>query len=236
MERDYYEKYDLLEKNHWWHKARLIILKSFSKHYLKKNLKILNIGVATGETSIMLNYFGEVTSLEYDQKTYDFLVNKEKINPVLGSATSLPFNDNHFDCICCFDVLEHINDDHKAISEIFRCLKPNGKTLITVPAYSFLWSAHDKNMHHYRRYTKVKINNIFNLNGFTKIRSTYFNFLLFHPIFVIRKLNFLNKKDYESFDNGVLNNILFFIFKSEKVILKYLNFPYGVSILSIFKK
>ena len=50
-----------------------------------------------------------------------------------SDLTNLPFEDNRFDLILCNHVLEHVTDDHKAISEIFRVLKKEGKAILQVP-------------------------------------------------------------------------------------------------------
>lgn len=47
--------------------------------------------------------------------------------------TKLSFKDNQFDLIMCIHVLEHIDDDKKAMQELLRVLKPNGKALLDVP-------------------------------------------------------------------------------------------------------
>ena len=52
---------------------------------------------------------------------------------VKADLTNLPFEDNHFDLILCNHVLEHITDDHKAMSEIFRVLKKGVKAILQVP-------------------------------------------------------------------------------------------------------
>ena len=43
-----------------------------------------------------------------------------------GTGEHLPYSDNSFDCVFCCDVLEHVKDLPKVISEISRVLKPNG--------------------------------------------------------------------------------------------------------------
>jgi SAM-dependent methyltransferase len=48
----------------------------------------------------------------------------------------LPFGDHTYDFVFASHVLEHITDDHKAISEIRRILKPNGMAILPVPIYS----------------------------------------------------------------------------------------------------
>jgi len=47
--------------------------------------------------------------------------------------TAIPFNDHTFDVILCSHVLEHVQDDRKAISELYRVLKPGGWAILMVP-------------------------------------------------------------------------------------------------------
>jgi len=50
-----------------------------------------------------------------------------------GDITDLRFPDNHFDCIICNHVLEHVPEDKKAMAELFRVLKPGGWASLQVP-------------------------------------------------------------------------------------------------------
>lgn len=50
-----------------------------------------------------------------------------------ADLTALPFEDASFDIIVCSHVLEHVPDDHKAMSEMFRVLRPDGAALLLVP-------------------------------------------------------------------------------------------------------
>ena len=52
-----------------------------------------------------------------------------------GDATRLPFADDTFDCVVTSEVLEHIQDDVSAISELRRVLKPGGTLGVTVPTW-----------------------------------------------------------------------------------------------------
>jgi len=250
MDPQFYREYYTLERNHWWFKARLRILESIVKQKIAKTdakLKILNVGVATGATSEMLSNFGEVTSSEYDKDCCDFLLEKTGIEAVNASLTELPFADNSFDLICAFDVIEHIEDDALAVAEMHRVLKPGGHYFVTVPAFQFLWSNHDVVNHHFRRYTKPQLNQLFTDKQFQLADSSYFNFWLFFPIAAVRfLLNLLPKKkgtETSGSDNevlsssGILNKLMFSIFHSEKALLKTgIRFPFGVSIFSLGTK
>jgi len=48
----------------------------------------------------------------------------------------IPFGENHFDVVLCNHVLEHVQDDIKAMSEIYRVLKPGGWAIMQVPFFS----------------------------------------------------------------------------------------------------
>ena len=58
-----------------------------------------------------------------------------------------------FDTIIMLNVLEHLENDEYAIKNCRFMLKDNGSFIILVPAYRFLYSAMDKELNHYRRYT-----------------------------------------------------------------------------------
>jgi SAM-dependent methyltransferase len=248
MDHKFYQEYYNLEREGWWFKARLSILESYCKKIINHpEMRILNVGAATGATSEMLSKFGEVTSLEYDEFCCKFLKEKTGIEAVNASLTDLPFEDDSYDIICAFDVIEHIEDDIKAIEEIHRVLKLNGKYFLTVPAFQSLWSNHDVINHHFRRYRKNQFNKLI-VNNKLKIKySTYFNFWLFIPISIVRFIlnNIPRKKNSDSTgsDNEIMqsskivNGILYRIFYSEKFLLKLnIKFPFGVSILTIGSK
>lgn len=251
MDKQYYKEYYHLERKHWWFKARMEILESlFEKHIAlsdNKKLKILNVGVATGATSIMLGKFGEVTSLEYDKDCCDFLAETVGIHAINASLTELPFENEEYDVVCAFDVIEHIEDDRLAISEIYRVLKKEGIVYLAVPAFQSLWSNHDVVNHHFRRYKMKDFTQKAKDERFEIIRKTYFNFILFPPIFFFRILaNAFKRKqkvetagsDFDYFNgNGFLNKLLYKLFKTENFFLKRgFNFPFGVSALLIGKK
>ena len=52
---------------------------------------------------------------------------------VLGDAVSLPIHSDCLDAAICIHVLEHLEDDRRAIAELFRVLRPGGWAIITVP-------------------------------------------------------------------------------------------------------
>ncbi|MBC8883666.1 class I SAM-dependent methyltransferase [Flavobacterium piscinae] len=186
MNHDYYKEYYLLERNHWWFKARERIISNLIKKLISDNnytsgeISILNIGCSTGRSSEYLSEFGKVTSIEYDEFCCEFAREKTGLEIIHGSITELPFTVEKFDLVCAFDVIEHVEDDQLAVNEMKRVLKENGVIFITVPAFMSLWSHHDEINQHFRRYKLNEVDHLFKLekNGKT-IFSSYFNFFFF---------------------------------------------------------
>lgn len=69
---------------------------------------------------------------------------------IVMDATNLEFEDNSFDYVFLLEVLEHIPEPTKALSEIHRCLKVGGKLFMSTP---FVFGIHDA-PHDYFRFTK----------------------------------------------------------------------------------
>src|SRR5215469_995464 len=60
---------------------------------------------------------------------------------VLGKVTHLPFADSAFDLVCALDIIEHVEDDEGALSEVSRIVRPGGAVLVSMPLYPELWTA-----------------------------------------------------------------------------------------------
>lgn len=71
---------------------------------------------------------------------------------VIGKVTCLPFADSSFDLVCAFDIIEHVDDDDRALSEVSRTAKPNGVIVMSLPLHPALWTAFDDFVGHKRRY------------------------------------------------------------------------------------
>lgn len=82
-------------------------------------------------------------------------------NPICGDITCLPYKDEMFDFVSALDVLEHIKEDHKAVSEISRILKKNGIVVVTVPHRMKFYTKQDQLIGHYRRYEIDRIISLF---------------------------------------------------------------------------
>jgi len=89
------------------------------------------------------------------------------------------------DVFTMFDVLEHIEDDFGFIHKLGK-IAGGHLLLASVPACPFLYSNHDKLLHHYRRYNRTMIKSVFEKSGYTIIEINYYMTLLFPIVLLIR--------------------------------------------------
>lgn len=248
MDEQYYKDYYILERRHWWFQVRANILKNILDNWSESpgHMNILNVGAATGGNNQMLETLGTVTSVEYERGCCNIL-EQEGYTVYHASILDLPFEDEKFDLVCAFDVIEHVDDDYKAVAELYRVCNNKGLVFITVPAYMFLWSKHDEINHHYRRYTLKSLKALLADFNFEILYKSYFNTFLFLPIALFRVLskpfeksgNKQNKgSDFSVTQNeSFINRVFYALFNSERKLLKKgISFPFGVSVCMLARK
>jgi SAM-dependent methyltransferase len=75
----------------------------------------------------------------------------------LGSIAALPFAGGIFDLVCAVDIVEHVDDEDGALSELSRVCKAGGALLIAVPLHPSRWTAFDDFVGHCRRYEPQRL-------------------------------------------------------------------------------
>lgn len=161
-----------------------------------------------------------------------------------NSAEKLP--DNELDCLIMMDVLEHIEDDIEFFNTILNKLKDNGIIIITVPAFQFLYTAHDKRYGHYRRYNRKQLLALLR-QGKNEIRIKkchyfYTSMFLIRLLFMFRKDKFYghDAKGWKYSEKNILTitmrlilNIDFWVNKVLDIVGIHLP---GLSLLAVCKK
>lgn len=86
---------------------------------------------------------------------------------VLTNAAWLPFPDSHFDLVAACELLEHLENDERALAELARITRIGAHLLLSVPLRPALWTAHDELAGHFRRYEPAALVQRLRANGFT---------------------------------------------------------------------
>jgi SAM-dependent methyltransferase len=174
-----------LEDRHWWYKERRAIL-SRELRKLPAAGQALDIGAAGGgNTRVLADHGWQALALEYSDSVAD-VAKARGISAIRADARDLPLKSNTCGLVTAFDILEHIDEDYLAAAEIARVLKPGGTALIAVPCDMSLWSAHDDEVGHVRRYTRSGLVNVVQKAGLTVDEVWSWNVLL-RPVVSLRR-------------------------------------------------
>ena len=150
----------------------------FNKLEIKPDSRILDIGCGEGRHTIKACQQSQTFCVGADFGFENLVKTKEKIeyhndlNDISCKSfdlscmdvTNMPFCNNSFDNVICSEVLEHIIDDKKAMSELVRILKPGKILAVSVPRFwpeKICWLLSDdyfnSNMGHVRIYKKQSL-------------------------------------------------------------------------------
>lgn len=143
----------------------------------------LEIGAGTGNLSQFFLSEEKLYITEIDEGLVKYLQEKFKDRRQLFirklDITKAPPKKfiNFFSTIFSVNVLEHIEDDVKALRNILKMLKVGGKIVLLVPAKKFAYTKLDKKLGHYRRYEKDEIIHKLNQSGYQIEKIYFFNIL-----------------------------------------------------------
>jgi SAM-dependent methyltransferase len=241
MDIDTYYTEHQVEQDHWRFFCRR---KLFREHIQKLNLDkkscILDVGSSSGTNLRMLQEMGfeNYQGLDISIEAKKFCHSKGLGNVIIKDIQEDNVGVDCFDLILATDVLEHLEMDDKALENIARGLKHGGTLLVTVPCFKILWGPQDIIAHHLRRYNKSQLEKKLITFGFKSVKSYYFNFLLFFPILLMRKLLLLFRihVNENKINNKIINHFLKYIFMFDCMLAKKIKMPFGVSALFIAQK
>ncbi len=170
---------------------RLSILEKIFQHQLPlKKFTSIEFGPGLGDVSYSLakeNYCKSITLVDFSKPTLDSLrarfAGYENIHYENNGIDEQPL-EKKFDVALAFEVLEHIEEDEKSIKKIYQLLQPEGKFILSVPAYQRKWQKQDEYAGHVRRYEREELYTKLERAGFTDIEILDYGFpltALMHP-------------------------------------------------------
>jgi len=228
-----------VEATHWWFVARRrLFARLIERQRLERNARVLDIGTSTGTNLRLLKELGfsNRQGLDSNEHAIRWCAEKGLGEVKLGDVCDLPFADREFDLVLATDVIEHVDDDVKALQEVYRVLAPGGTAIISVPAFPSLWGLQDDVAHHRRRYRKNDLLEVIRRGGLSCSDSFYFNYLLFAPIWVARQVvNSLaiRLNSENEVNTPMLNRLLTWIFMVDIMTAEVIRPPFGVSIVAV---
>jgi SAM-dependent methyltransferase len=127
---------------------------------------ILDVGCGLGDVLAMLPDGYRLHGMEYARSNVERASRRLGDRAVIreGSIYEIPWPDESMDAALCLEVIEHIEDDARAVRDIRRVLKPGGFLIAAVP-YTFYWPQYMRLMGHFRHYSRTTFGRLLADNG-----------------------------------------------------------------------
>ncbi|HET7537513.1 MAG TPA: class I SAM-dependent methyltransferase [Candidatus Didemnitutus sp.] len=184
-----YRKMVEVEDVMWYYRALHTHVTDALASRVSATAAVLDAGCGTGG---LLRRWQEVqpgwrlTGLDFSPVACEFARTRTMAEIVEGSIMQLPFDAERFDAIVSCDVVCQVNQPLVALREIARCLRPGGVVVLTMPAYAWMYSYHDRQVGNLRRYSRGEVFSALQNAGLSVARGTYWNTALF-PLAVLRR-------------------------------------------------
>ncbi len=230
---------ELLEVQHtenFWYEGRKRVLETVFEYLLNKFSPqvstYLDYGAGTGEFAAWVKQRLNTAKIMAADSSPEML-NAACSRGILTASVPLAESITNLDLVTMFDVLEHIADDEKFLTDLHSRMAAGGYLMISVPAHPWLFGSHDIRVGHYRRYSAKDLEKTVRNAGFMPIWQTWYNCFLFPAMVAVRLKE--RSKDEEKLTTlpPFLNGLFGKIFASERWFVSRRLFPVGASLILI---
>ena len=247
---EFYEYHTLyeLEDTYWWFQhLHAVLVDNMCSLAASSESLILDVGCGTGQNiqNLVAGISPKVFGFDLSPHANPFW-HKRNLNQVCNASVNrIPFPENTFDFVVCIDVLECEGvSEELAVSEMWRVARWGGYVILVVPAYDWLLTPeHHQAVHAIRRYTKTRLSALLARYMIQVRRITYIYTSVFPAVVLYR----LMLKAFKNYAVGKprselkplptwVNRTLLAIVHLERKLIKYIDMPFGSTIVAIAKK
>jgi SAM-dependent methyltransferase len=204
--------------------------------------RLLDCGCGTGANLELLGRFGRAYG--FDLSAVGLAIGRQSGRARLARATvaRAPFQSDAFDVVTSFDVLYSLEapDEHAAVAEMYRMLRPGGYAIVNVAAMEILRGDHSVLSQEVRRYSRASLERLLTSAGFLIVKLTYTNAVLFLPMLAGRALQrrrgLAAGQQEITVPPGPINAVLTAALVVESWWLKLVDSPFGSSLLCLARK
>lgn len=160
-----YPEHAAVEARHWWFRGRReVARREISTWGLRPRARVVELGCGTGGNLGLLSALGDVVAIEPDDSARALAASRHPSVSFLSGVDELA--GPAFDALFAFDVLEHLDEPPRALRRLRAFAVPGAPLLVTVPQHPGLFGAHDRYLHHRRRYTERSLREHLSAGGF----------------------------------------------------------------------
>ena len=243
MREEEYRAMFELEERMWWYEGMRAVTASMLGEAMASlvSCRILDVGCGTGFSMSWLSARSGASAafgIDVSEHAAEFWRRRGLDTIAVGAADALPFPDNEFDLVTCFDVVYQLEPRAacEALAEMNRVVKRGGLLFIREPAYDWLRGSHDVAVATRHRYTRSELRRLLESRGFVIRRASYANTLLFPAAAAHRMLSKGGVSSDVRETSALLNGAFAAALKLEAKWLRRMSFPFGLSVIALAEK
>jgi SAM-dependent methyltransferase len=247
MQADHYAAMRATEDTHWWYTGNRAVVQRLLAGRLPAGARSsLDAGCGTGRNLQWHAELAAATGLDYEPLALQNCADRGHRRLVRGSIAELPFADDTFDLVTCFEVMYHelVTDWQAVVRGYARVLKPGGLLLLREPAFPFLFGSHDRVVHGARRFRRRQLRDAVVAAGLEIERCSYQNVVTFFPALLLRSWERLRGSKPQSAagdlehgaGTGLVQRLLGGALALEGRWLRFARLPVGSSVLCLARK
>ena len=242
-----YEIMFVREDAYWWYRGMRRVTRAFAPGLFTAaaGSRLLDAGCGTGRNLQDLETAeGHAVGVDISLRALGLARRRGRTPLVCGSIEALPFHSGAFTAVLSRDVLYMVPREEAAARELARVLEVGGTLVISSPAFRALSGAHDRAVGGLRRHTAGGLERLVKDVGLAVVRTTYANFFLAGPIWILRKVTQAmargRPREEVSSDFGLapgpFEEIFFFLLSLEARIVRRGRLPFGTTVLVLAEK
>jgi ubiquinone/menaquinone biosynthesis C-methylase UbiE len=231
--------------------SRNAALSSLKQHLADKAGTILEIGCSSGYLlPLVRKEFPRAAIMGADVVKLPLLKLAEAMPdlPLLRfDLTHCPLPDQCVDALVMLNVLEHIEREDAALSQVYRILKPGGILVIEVPAGPSLYDYYDQYLRHYRRYDRSALVAACKHAGLEALEVSHLGFWVYPPFWAVKKMHRMARpRSTQEIERSVMRQIsksgssrlIHLAMRFETLLAERLSvrYPAGIRCTGVFRK
>ncbi len=232
------------ERDHFWFRGFRRFVEPFVREAAggRTDARILDCGSGTGVNLPLLGRYGTAIGIDLTWTGLAYARGRGERRVAQASATHLPFAAGTFDVVTSFDVIYALTDrdEAAAIAEMHRVLRPGGHLVVNAAAMGLLKGNHSVLAGEIRRYTRATLGTRLARAGFSVRRMTYTNATIMPLVAGVRLAQRIAGHEESSREISAppapLNAALTGLLAAEAAALRFVNMPFGSSLLALARK